>query len=141
MMIEIRKNRNISIEYLKCNNNAENPTNITLFLYHGAMGSSSQFDYLLPALQNKFNICKYDALGCGNSDKPHNMDAYNTESLCLDAFEIYKRYSTTYNILVGHSYGTSLISWLVKDIKVNSSDYDKEKRISSFILLGTSLIV
>lgn len=138
-MIEIRENRIISIEYLKCNN--ENPTNTTVFLFHGAMGSSSQFDYILPALQNKFNICKYDALGCGHSDKPHNMNAYNTRSMCLDGYEIYKRYSTTNNILIGHSYGTSLISWLIKDIKVNDSNYDNEKHISSIILLGTALNV
>lgn len=136
--VSTRENKAVNLTHIRC---TAIETDVTVFLFHGAMGSSKQFSMILPDLQSKYNVCMYDALGCGDSEKPHVYSDYTSQSLLADAVVVYRKYSTKCNIIVGHSFGTCIATWIAKeDAQNNVSSIDgKHSRISAVILLGTAL--
>lgn len=129
-LVEIRPCRKINIfRYLA----KDNDIDTTIFLFHGSMASYKQFNGIINYLKEKFpvNIIAFDALGCGRSEKSRVWEDYSSDELFLDALEVFNRYSTNKNILIGHSYGTTHIAKLAQ----NSSSKGK---IFGAILLGTA---
>jgi pimeloyl-ACP methyl ester carboxylesterase len=95
------------------------------------------------ALKDKVNIVAYDSLGCGESDKPSDDKEYTTDALTEDAAEIFKRYATANNVLVGHSYGGPQAVRLMRRIEAERSedkggDAATQKEIKGIVLLGAA---
>ena len=127
-LIEIRPGRKINI-FTMIDKNID----LTIFFYHGSMATLKQFSSIISLIKEKLpaNIIAYDALGCGKSERPNNYSAYSTEELLLDAIEVFKLFSTNKSILIGHSFGTSILAKLCYN-------FDLQNSISGLILLGTA---
>lgn len=110
-LLEINLGRNVYLSFIPCDG-----AQTTLFLFHGIMGSTAQWDSILPSLKCDYNICMYDALGCGCSQKPQLHEAYSPDLFISDAIAIFNKYSTSRNIIVGHSYGTVLAAQICKHL-------------------------
>ena len=111
----------------------------TIFFFHGSMATYQQFNDIINGLKDygSCNIVAYDALGCGNSEKPTDIDCYSTNSMLKDALVIVEKYATAMNILVGHSYGSSLVARLCHHYKQTKNDI-MYASIKGLILLGTT---
>lgn len=104
----------------------------TIFFMHGSMATRRQFeDVYSSAALVKYNIVAYDALGCGASEKPRDWNAYSTDRLTEDAITIFKKYATKENILVGHSFGSSLVA------RVNRA-VSRAHSVVGVVLIGTA---
>jgi pimeloyl-ACP methyl ester carboxylesterase len=55
----------------------------------------------------------------------------------LDALEVFKKFSTKKNVLIGHSYGTTLVARLNQFI-TNVFDENVNESISGVVLMGTA---
>lgn len=92
------------------------PSPITLFFIHGAGGRTEQWREQIKFFQNKFNLVAFDFLGLGKSDKPKptpsNPDIYSFHEFSNDLQIIFDRYQTEKNIILGHSYGGALATYL-----------------------------
>ena len=120
-LIEIRPGRTVLLEVLGGRAEPEEPGGggmTTLFYFHGSMATKEQFKALHETMQSNGSSydrsIMFDAFGCGGSPKPYDEDAYTTEQLVLDALEVFHRYSTESNVIVSHSFGTSLTSKVVR---------------------------
>lgn len=110
--------------------------NTTVFFIHGSMGSLTHFSDLMTAFDGRVNIVAYDTIGCGESDKPDDYLEYSTQSMTAYAIEIFDRFCTAKNILVGHSYGTAQVARLCSHaIKLQPDSMNAS--ISGVVLLGT----
>jgi pimeloyl-ACP methyl ester carboxylesterase len=98
---EMASKHNLNIRHIKSTVNSD----ITLFFIHGSMGSLTMYSSIIKSYEGKVNIVAYDTMGCGLSDKPELKTEYSTHSLTKYAVEIFEKYSTAKNILIGHSYG------------------------------------
>lgn len=108
------------------------------------MASMSQFYELANKMKElSINIVMYDAYGCGISDKPHESSEYTTDRHLADLIEIYEKYATTRNILIGHSYGTSQIARLCKHLQ--SKSYESAdtpiRSVDAVILMSTAFFL
>ena len=142
-LIEIRKDRWINIQIYECHSISQNNISeiTSIFLIHGSMASKSQFDDTVEHLKTKTcRIITYDFLGCGQSAKPYDSwfgdSNYNTDNLFLDALEIFKRYKSMHNILIGHSFGTTLVARIIH--RYASANLTTELHVDGIILLGTT---
>ena len=90
-----------------------------LFFLHGSMAGSFTYQDVLPALSQRHNIVAYDALGCGESSKPKEAEAYATAELVRDATAIFDEYvgAEAKVVIVGHSYGVAQTARLVAHLK------------------------
>ena len=120
-LVEIRPGRTVLLEVLGGRAEPEEPGGggmTTLFYFHGSMATKEQFKALHETMQSNGSSydrsIMFDAFGCGGSPKPYDEDAYTTEQLVLDALEVFHRYSTESNVIVSHSFGTSLTSKVVR---------------------------
>lgn len=108
----------------------------SLFFIHGSMASIATFQPILSSFYQHYNIVMFDALGCGDSHKPLEDDAYTTEELQQDVIQLFNQYSskdTTHNnILIGHSYGTAQVARLLAHLKRD----DQSHYVKAAILLG-----
>jgi len=84
---------------------------------HGSMASMLQYRANIEYAMNRgdLDILAYDWLGCGGSEKPRDWDAYSTSELLLDLEAAYCHLLRAGpkgipSILVGHSFGTSLVT-------------------------------
>lgn len=147
-VIEIRPQRRIKLVFYepKNNNNVtehESNQKQTLFFFHGSMATYKQYNSVINHFKETYRIVAYDALGCGSSDKPVD-DWFGTESLysvnnlLLDAIEVVKRYSTKTNILIGHSFGTTIVARIVKHFANDKSEMSLYPSIRCSVLLGTA---
>jgi abhydrolase domain-containing protein 8 len=138
---EIREDRKIYLEHYK-NNNQPPESEVTMFFFHGSMASLNQFRDLIDFFKKRVNVVAYDALGCGESDKPvdpwFGESNYSVDNLLLDAVEVFKKYSTTYNILIGHSFGTTIVARVIDYFKKKSNFPSDRCYINGYILLGTA---
>ena len=67
----------------------------------------------LPCTLRDGNVVALDWVGHGRSEV-HDDDAhYSADALLADLIDVYGRFATERNILVGHSYGTALTTMLV----------------------------
>ena len=85
---EFRKGRKLSFTFMRKEEIDDPKSILTLFCIHGSMANQNQFGDLLTALQKdlaqqdwKYNVVCFDALGCGESDKP--KDSLQTEQIVI----------------------------------------------------------
>lgn len=111
---------------------------VRILLCHGSMASMVQYRAMIEFAVGRKNvdILAYDWLGCGSSAKPRNWDAYSTANLLDDLEAAYRRLLLPDSagaidagaaaevaplrqppaVIVGHSFGTSLVTQLVADL-------------------------
>merc|ERR1740117_677952 len=84
---------------------------------HGSMASMIQYRANIEYSMSRgdLDVLAYDWLGCGGSEKPRDWDAYSTPNLLEDLEAAYCRLikdlpKGTPAIVVGHSFGTSLVT-------------------------------
>ena len=95
------------------------------------------FSSIYGPFMESFDIVSYDALGCGGSHKPLEYSAYATSELVQDAMSIFEKYSSTINVLVGHSYGTTQVARVCAHLqRENRGD-----SIKGVVLLGSMDVV
>lgn len=128
--------RSLSVRQIK----PENPSSLTFFLVHGSMASKSQYDDLIRRLTSlPANIIAFDALGCGESSKPHVTDDYSTPNMVAELIQVFDKYATRKNILIGHSYGTSQIARLCGQYLQTSVQAGKD--VVGVVLISTTLSI
>ena len=113
----------------------------TIFFIHGSMATKNQFYDLLSLLQNKYpgyRYILYDAYGCGNSPKPYSPESYTTTHLIDDAIAIYDKYKTKKNLIISHSFGTSITASLMNILESRDNKDGNNKEEVSCVLLGTA---
>lgn len=112
-VLELRPGRRLNVWQHKAHSDAK----ANLLFCHGSMASMVQYrqniEYAIS--RGDLNILAYDWLGCGGSEKPEDWDAYSTPELLLDLEAAYCRLikdapNSTPTVVVGHSYGTSLVT-------------------------------
>ena len=132
-LVEMKSKYKLNVFHSECT--ADNSVQqTTIFFIHGSMGSLTHFSDLIISFQGRVNIVAYDTIGCGGSDKPHDIIEYSTQSLTNYATEIFDRFCTAKNVLVGHSYGTAQVARLCSHSdKLQSCSAG----ISGIVLLGT----
>jgi abhydrolase domain-containing protein 8 len=82
----------------------------TVFLVHGAGGRAEQWREVVPALLAAgHRVVRHDALGHGLSARPRRWRAYAGRELVADLQALVQRHGSARNVLVGHSYGTSIV--------------------------------
>ena len=85
----------------------------TVLFVHGSCATMDQFDaQILHFSALGYHVVAFDALGCGESDKPDVFSAYSTEQLFDDLCAMFDRdvapgSSSGPIFVVGHSFGTS----------------------------------
>jgi len=106
--VEIRKRRKL-LAYEKC---PENYNGDTLFFYHGAGGTYHHFHHQLHhAVSLGYRVVTCDMFGHGGSKAGRGTTRHDFafEQYCYDALALFDKFSVSdRNVLVGHSYGTSL---------------------------------
>jgi pimeloyl-ACP methyl ester carboxylesterase len=115
----VMKNRfSLNVLHIECENSSTE-CDLTVFFIH---------------------VVAYDAMGCGDSEKPSSNGEYSTDSLTANSIEIFEKYATAQNILVGHSYGTAQVARLCSHFRDQNAVIPvvKAKRdIRGIVLLGT----
>ncbi len=135
-LVEIRRDRKVHIVIWE----PGVVTSTTIFFFHGSMATLNQFAKLFPVFKEmNLRIVAYDALGCGSSTKPVDSlfddSYYLMEELVLDAIEVFTKYASEKNFLVGHSFGTTVVARII-DCYHNLKNYPTT--INGVILLGTT---
>ena len=128
-LVEIRPGRSISV-YDSFSETPDALPEKTVFFFHGSMAHMDQYDAQIKEFRSETTrVIAYDALGCGSSSKPRDYDAYATEELLEDAKTVFSVYGSRgkTNVLVGHSYGTTVVT---------SVSHDVQSRVSAIVLLG-----
>ena len=137
-LLETDDGHKLNVLHLKC------PWDLcetTFFFIHGSMGSLSQFDDMINLYKSKVNIVAYDVMGCGGSEKPSSEAAYSTKSLTSNSIQVFEKFASAKNVLIGHSYGTAQIARLCSHIHRKRDEGDAQnlpvRTICGVILLGT----
>ena len=137
-LLETDDGHKLNVLHLKCPGNL---CETTFFFIHGSMGSLSQFDDIINLYRNKVNIVAYDVMGCGSSEKPSAEAAYSTKSLTSNSIQVFEKFASAKNVLIGHSYGTAQIARLSSHIRRKRDEgYAQNlpiRTICGVILLGT----
>jgi len=154
---EIRPGRNIALDVYP-SGAAKDKYEYMFFFYHGSMAHKGQWKALIDLLntppstqetnqgkgktkrpERNFACVSYDAFGCGASDKPNDADAYLCSELLADALAVYSKYanSTGKNVVMGHSFGTSIVAKLHAALSQSPSPSCAPPCAN--VLLGTSL--
>jgi pimeloyl-ACP methyl ester carboxylesterase len=137
----VMKNRfSLNVLHIECENNSSTERDLTVFFIHGSMGSLTQYNDLIAFYKGRAHVVAYDTMGCGDSEKPSSNGEYSTDSLTANSIEIFEKYATARNILVGHSYGTAQVARLCshfRDQNVDISVVKAKRDISGVVLLGT----
>ena len=147
-IVEIRPQRKINLVIYEPPNDAVlEADQKTIFFYHGSMSTYKHFSALIDHFKGIYRVVAYDALGCGHSEKPvddwfTSESLYSVNNLLLDAIEVFKRYSTKQNFLVGHSFGTTIVARIVQHFSKNDDTAESSmafyRSIRGTILLATA---
>jgi pimeloyl-ACP methyl ester carboxylesterase len=126
--IEVRPGRTMSVMLI--NKDLEDAP--TLFFLHGLGGRAAQWRKQIEFLQHKYRLVIPDLIGRGYSDKPrqHGVNPYAFSELNQDVQALFTRYSGSQNVVIGHSYGGALATFLT------ASNQDK---VTKLILIAPSL--
>ena len=81
-----------------------------VILLHGFPESHRTWRALAPLLSDKFRLIMPDQRGFGDSDRPQEVDAYQTETLLADLFALADALGIERFALVGHDWGGA-IAW------------------------------
>lgn len=137
--MEMANKSKLNVLYSKCKDDSTH-NDTTIFFIHGSMGCLLHFNDIIKSYDGRVNIVAYDAMGCGQSEKPTLVSDYSTSSLLGNLIQIFDKYSTSKNIFIGHSYGTAQIARLCKHIRSTQSNMNDDKKIKTIngvVLLGT----
>lgn len=132
----MRNGQQLNVFHQRCDTQKDSFCDTTLFFIHGSMGSLTQFSHQIELYRGRANIVAYDTIGCGMSEKPTTHCEYSTESFTAHTVEIFEKYSTHRNILIGHSYGTSQIARLCEHIQ-KKKHIEPISTIVGLVLIGT----
>eukprot|EP00052_Salpingoeca_macrocollata_P014447 m.113523 g.113523 ORF g.113523 m.113523 type:complete len:311 (-) comp19317_c1_seq3:603-1535(-) len=81
---------------------------------HGFGGQAEQFARQLAFFAERVDLLTFDNLGHGQSDAPPGDELYAADTLVQDILELIARHCPSQRlVLVGHSYGTSLLCRVV----------------------------
>ena len=81
-------------------------TKNTAFLLHGVGGETKVWLHQIVLLNYLgLNIVTMDFIGHGRSDAPAHEEAYHFSEISEDVLQLFDRYKTQYNVIIGHSYG------------------------------------
>jgi pimeloyl-ACP methyl ester carboxylesterase len=92
----------------------------TVFFLHGACARAGQWDAQMRNMGLEMRVVAYDALGCGGSAKPASWSAYSTPELLDDAAAVFEKYKSKRNVIVGHSFGSSLAIQLAARLEASA---------------------
>ncbi|CAG8471652.1 18837_t:CDS:10, partial [Acaulospora morrowiae] len=84
---------------------------------HGNGGQAAQWEHQLEYFSSAANVLAIDLLGCGKSEVSNRPDDYKTESLLDDLEELLKLFPSENKVLICHSYGCCLGTFLYQRIK------------------------
>lgn len=80
-------------------------SSINIFFLHGFTGSAKDWNFIIPSLQEKYNLFAIDLIGHGESDSPTDVYFYSQNSIALQLDKIIRHYNGKNNILLGYSMG------------------------------------
>lgn len=80
----------------------------SLFFMHGFTGSSDDWNYIIPLIDNRYNKITYDLLGHGKSDFPNDSSLYSWELQVEQLNKIINSFTDDKVILAGYSMGGRL---------------------------------
>ncbi|MDR3478066.1 MAG: alpha/beta hydrolase [Gammaproteobacteria bacterium] len=122
--LEIRPGRRLHIE-----TNTHFSHKPTAFCIHGLGGSGEQWREQVRLLDPHFNLVIPDLLGHGQSDKPkpHKTNPYSFIEFSQDLELLFEKFSTSQNIVLGHSYGGALATLLA---------YNHQSKVNKLILIA-----
>mmetsp|Transcript_16313 Transcript_16313/g.39410 ORF Transcript_16313/g.39410 Transcript_16313/m.39410 type:complete len:343 (-) Transcript_16313:551-1579(-) len=106
---EIRPGRSVNVLHLPFSPTGGSADDLTIFFAHGSMANMQQFETQILHFRGRCHVVAYDAFGCGRSPKPRDFSAYSFQEMMADMETIFAKYKTRRNIVVGHSFGTSLL--------------------------------
>eukprot|EP00056_Hartaetosiga_gracilis_P022067 m.28042 g.28042 ORF g.28042 m.28042 type:complete len:493 (-) comp9421_c0_seq1:357-1835(-) len=87
----------------------------TIFFFHGLFSRLEHWQKQCVFFHNRLSVVAVDLVGHGESDVVDGIVHYKVWSIVQDLLEVFKRYCHPQkNILVGHSYGTTLIAKMFK---------------------------
>jgi pimeloyl-ACP methyl ester carboxylesterase len=135
-LVLMRNGQKLNVFQLQCEEQKDSFCDTTLFFIHGAMGCLTQFSDQFELYRGHANIVAYDTIGCGSSEKPTSHGEYSTDSFTAHTIEIFEKYSTSRNILVGHSYGTAQIARLCEHLQ-KEKHVEPINTIIGVVLIGT----
>ncbi len=84
----------------------------TLFLFHGLGGRSAQWNEQINVLKDQYRLVVPDLYGQGKSEKPHGNANYSFQQFTNDMQTIFNKFAGEKNIIIGHSYGGALSTYL-----------------------------
>lgn len=94
---------------LEVNLHGEGPT---ILLLHGWPDTSALWDDVVPELVNAgYRVAAPDLRGCGESDKPNDVDSYKMRHLVGDVVSVIAALGEEKVTLVGHDWGANL-AWM-----------------------------
>ncbi|KAI8148981.1 Alpha/Beta hydrolase protein [Fennellomyces sp. T-0311] len=94
------------------------PDRPALLFIHGLGGQASQWEDQLKLFSKEASqILALDLLGCGSSQVVSDWPSYATQSLVQDIQAVLKYYNKDQVVVVGHSYGCSLATFLAASIQ------------------------
>ncbi|GMR10541.1 MAG: proline iminopeptidase-family hydrolase [Anaerolineae bacterium] len=79
-----------------------------LLVLHGGPGMPHDYLEPLEALADERSVVFYDQLGCGNSEKPDDVELWNIERFVEELDVIVKWLRLEHFIILGHSWGSML---------------------------------
>ncbi|EGD75885.1 hypothetical protein PTSG_00595 [Salpingoeca rosetta] len=90
----------------------DDPSSPVLFFVHGFGGRLEQWEQQFSFFYKRANVVAVDLIGHGGSAVVDEVEAYSTPSIVDDLKVIFDQYRCRdgrFNVLIGHSYGASLI--------------------------------
>eukprot|EP00730_Choanoeca_flexa_P015813 TRINITY_DN7343_c0_g1_i3.p1 TRINITY_DN7343_c0_g1~~TRINITY_DN7343_c0_g1_i3.p1 ORF type:complete len:498 (+),score=78.94 TRINITY_DN7343_c0_g1_i3:119-1612(+) len=124
--------KGLSLIHLPCTDRARE----TLFFIHGLGGQALQWSRQLLFYYERVNLVAIDLPGHGRSHFSDDklVEACNTPAILTVLTDLFHHYATDRNVLIGHSFGTSLCCKLY-----NSLTEADRSRIVSTVLCSPSL--
>lgn len=122
--IEIRPQRKI---HLALHLHSESAP--TVFFIHGLGGRGAQWREQLSYFRDQYNLVIPDLLGHGQSDKPKPgaINPYSFLEFAQDLAALFEKFATHQNVLLGHSYGGALATWLA---------YERQSKVQQLFLIA-----
>ena len=89
---------------------AGDPDDPPVILLHGCPESHRTWREIAPPLENHFYLVMPDQRGFAGSDRPQEVDAYQTDTLVDDVFALADALALERFALVGHDWGGA-VAW------------------------------